>query len=222
MISKNWSVLSAKLEIDYDFDKSAAYGFLNLFSHKICTICNRMHRYITAIDMELPLLGIDLGYSATAKSCGVACSVEDDLHALNFGDCIQDVARRIRDNGPHILIIEAVLSTYHSPEGNPAIRGEFEKGRGWYHGPGVTTFAAALRFLSQLDQQLPKTIQLPLVEGFLSYKPTRTSHETDARRLIDEFAVAERFIPHDGSQPICMGISGIPEIRRYNAPTQQR
>ena len=177
-----------------------------------------MYRYSTQIDIDLPLLGIDLGYSTKTKSCGVARSGSVDVYALCFGECIDHVVRLIREHGVHILILEAVLSTYHNPEGNPAIRGEFEKGRGWYHGPGVTTFAAALRFLDQLDQKLPAGLKLPLVEGFLSYKPTRTTHEADARRLIDEFAVAERFLSCAGSQPICKTVNGVPEIRRYNAP----
>lgn len=177
-----------------------------------------MQRYITKTDVDLPLLGIDLGYSAKTKSCGVARSGSDAVQALCFGECIDHVARLIREYGPHILILEAVLSTYHNPEGNPATRGDFEKGRGWYHGPGVTTFAAALRFLNQLDRQLQSGITLPLVEGFLSYKPVRTTHEDDARRLVDEFAVAERFLPCAGSQPICEIIRGIPEIIRYNKP----
>ena len=180
-----------------------------------------MHRYTARVDSELPLLGIDLGYSAKAKSCGFAHSGDEHLHTLYFGECIDHAAQLICERGPHVLILEAVLSTYHNSAGNPDIRGEFEKGRGWYHGPGVTTFAAALRFLDQLDQKLPKDIQLPLVEGFLSYKPTRTTHEADARRLVDEFAIAERFAPCDSSQAICTKINGIPKIRRYNAPIKR-
>jgi hypothetical protein len=57
-----------------------------------------------------------------------------------------------------------------------------------------------------------------MFEGFLSYKPKRTKHEDDARRLVDEFAVAERFLPCNGSQPICEAIKGVSEIRRYNLP----
>lgn len=177
-----------------------------------------MYRYYTETDVDLPLLGIDLGYSAKAKSCGVACSTNGIVRALCFGECIDYVARLICDSGSHVLILEAVLSTCHNDEGNPVIRGDFEKGRGWYHGPGVTTFAAALRFLEQLDRRLPPAMRLPLVEGFLSYKPAQTTHEEDARRLVDEFSVAERFLPREGSQPICNQIKGIPEIRRYNQP----
>lgn len=177
-----------------------------------------MYRYTAEINPRLPLLGIDLGYSATTKSCGIAYSRDSESHALCFGECVDYAAQLIRKDGACNLILEAVLSTYHSPAGNPNIRGDFEKGRGWYHGPGVTTFAAALRFLEQLDEQLPQFIQLPLIEGFLSYKPVRTLHTDDARRLVDEFSAAERFFPHEGSQPICKTINRIPEIRRYNRP----
>ena len=111
-----------------------------------------------------------------------------------------------------------MLSTYHNAAGNPEIRGQFEKGRGWYHGPGVTTFAAALRFIDVLDRRLPGGQQLPLVEGFLSYKTHRTQHQQDAQRLVDEFAQAEQFTAASGSQSIHPQIFGIPAIRRYNAP----
>ena len=177
-----------------------------------------MYRYTTIIPERMPLLGIDLGYSAKTKSCGIARSGSQDLHAFGFGDCIDYTVFLIREHGAHVLIIEAVLSTYHRPDGNPDIRGDFEKGRGWYHGPGVTTYAAALRFLDQLDRQLPATFQLPVVEGFLSYKPSPTRHIDDAGRLVNEFTVAEQFIPIDGSEPISRQIHGVPNIRRFNAP----
>ena len=175
-----------------------------------------MCRYTIKIADGLPLLGIDLGYSAKNKSCGVARSGNFDAVALGFGECIEYVSRLVREGGPHVLILEAVLSTYHGPDGNPAIRGVFEKGRGWYHGPGVTTYAAALRFLDEIDRQLPAGQVLPLVEGFLSYKPTRTNHVDDAQRLVDEFSSAERFLPSVGSEPISTKIDGVPEIRRFN------
>lgn len=166
---------------------------------------------------QLPLLAIDLGYSATQASCGIA-AMQSEPHTLAFGDCIRWTAEYLRNHGPHILILEAVLSTYHRPDGNPTIRGDFEKGRGWYHGPGVSTYAAALRFLQELAPELPDFGPLPLVEGFLSYKPVKTTHAHDAQRLLEEFARAERFSPCEGSEPICPFIHGIPEIRRYNKP----
>lgn len=180
-----------------------------------------LHRYTTEITSKLPLLGIDLGYSAKTRSCGIAQSGSSCARDLCFGECVEYVLQLIEEHGPHVLILEAVLSTYHSQNGNPSIRGEFEKGRGWYHGPGVTTYAAALRFLDQVDQRLSPGTVLPLVEGFLSYKPSRTTHLADAQRLVDEFASAERFQPCNGSEPICAKINGVPEIRRFNAPTRK-
>ncbi|CAI8356898.1 MAG: Uncharacterised protein [Opitutia bacterium UBA7350] len=176
------------------------------------------YAFTAKLPPRLPRLAIDLGYSATQASCGIATQ-KNKTHTLHFGACIEWTAEYLHSNGPHILILEAVLSTYHKADGNPHIRGTFEKGRGWYHGPGVSTYAAAFRFLQALAPQLPNFGPLPLVEGFLSYKPTKTSHAHDAERLIKEFECAERFTPCPGSEPICPLIDNIPEIRRYNKPT---
>ena len=176
-----------------------------------------MSPYTATIPPKLPLLGIDLGYSATQASCGIA-TINGISESLEFGDCIEWTANYLNTNGPHVLILEAVLSTYHNPEGNPANRGDFEKGRGWYHGPGVSTFAAALRFLNQLEIHYQGNQTIPLVEGFLSYKPKKTTHADDAKRLVKEFHTAEQFVPLPGSQAILPSIVGVPEIRRYNAP----
>jgi len=160
-------------------------------------------RFTSQIDTSLPIIGIDLGYSSTAKSCGITSTFSDISHELTFGECVDFVMTILQENGPQILIIEAVLSTYHLPNGNPFIRGEFEKGRGWYHGPGVSTFAAAIRLLNLLNEGLPKEIQsIPIIEGFLSYKSKRTTHREDATRLVNEFEKAERFHPHPDSEPI--------------------
>ena len=178
-----------------------------------------MQRYTTRLESSLPLLAVDLGYSARSKSCGVAWADGTVVQSFEFGECIQAVAQQLSTGGRHTLILEAVLSTYHTIEGNPMIRGDFEKGRGWYHGPGVSTFAAALRFVRELDRVLPNDLRpIPLVEGFLSYKPVRTAHSEDARRLLAEFNHAECFEALSGSEPICDLIDGVPQIRRYNKP----
>ncbi len=178
-----------------------------------------MKRYTATLQPGLPILAIDLGYSAKLPSCGFTCSGDPALRSLHFGAAIEAAAALLIENGPHTLILEAVLSTYHSPSGNPDIRGDFEKGRGWYYGPGVSTYAGALRFLTVLDQKLPKAIApIPLVEGFLSFKKTRSQHSEDARRLLSEFPTAERFQARPGSEPISPQIDGVPAILRYNAP----
>jgi len=176
-------------------------------------------RFSAVSDPALPIIAIDLGYSANSRSCGFAHSGTKETQTLRFGECISSTVELLKQQGRHQLILEAVLSTYHRFDGNPDIRGDFEKGRGWYYGPGVATLAAALRFLHVLDQQLPKAMQaIPLVEGFLSYKKTRTQHCDDARRLLDEFKTAERFEARQGSEPLSPQIAGIPLIIRYNAP----
>jgi|TARA_B110000093_G_scaffold183183_1_gene232584 hypothetical protein len=178
-----------------------------------------MKRYTKQLEPDLPLLAVDLGYSARSKSCGVAWSGGAVVQSLEFGECIEAVAQQLSNVGRHTLILEAVLSTYHAIQGNPMIRGEFEKGRGWYHGPGVTTFAAALRFVCELDRVLPNDLRpIPLVEGFLSYKPVRTAHSEDALRLLVEFDQAECFEALAESEPICDLLDGVPQIRRYNKP----
>jgi hypothetical protein len=176
-----------------------------------------MHPFTAELSPNLPRLAIDLGYSATQASCGIA-TPDGKTQSLQFGESIPWIADYLRKNGPHILILEAVLSTYHNPKGNPEIRGEFEKGRGWYHGPGVSTYAAAMRFMQELAPRLPDFGPLPIVEGFLSYKPSKTTHIHDAQRLLSEFDTAERFNPCPRSEPILPIIQGIPEIRRYNKP----
>ncbi|KRP36430.1 MAG: hypothetical protein ABS34_07475 [Opitutaceae bacterium BACL24 MAG-120322-bin51] len=178
-----------------------------------------MQRYTTRLESDLPLLAVDLGYSARSKSCGVAWAGGAVVQSLEFGECIERVAQQLSRVGRHTLILEAVLSSYHTSQGNPTIRGEFEKGRGWYHGPGVTTFAAALRFVRELNRALPSDLRpIPLVEGFLSYKPVRTAHSEDALRLLVEFDQAECFEALSGSEPICDLLDGVPQIRRYNRP----
>ena len=178
-----------------------------------------MKRFTANIDNSLPIVAIDIGYSAQTASCALTYSDTRETKTIQFGECIETTRHLIEKKGKHIIILEAVLSTYHRPDGNPDIRGDFEKGRGWYYGPGVSTFAAATRFLQVLDQKLPEDIrQIPIVEGFLSYKKIRTQHADDAQRLLKEFYNAERFNARSGCEPIISEIEGIPNIVRYNQP----
>lgn len=178
-------------------------------------------RFTAQLDSKLPRIAVDLGYSATARSCGLCSTFLPDPVELSFGECVRVIAHQLVEKGPQTLILEAVLSTYHTADGNPSVRGLFEKGRGWYHGPGVSTFAAAHRYLHELDRLLPADMRpIPLVEGFLSYKPTRTKHGEDAVRILREFDNAERYMPELGSEPLCKLIDDVPEIRRYNPPPE--
>ena len=175
--------------------------------------------FTATIDPNLPILAIDLGYSANNRSCGFAHSGTQESCSLHFGACIEATLQLLREAGPHLLILEAVLSTYHRPDGNPDIRGEFERGRGWYYGPGVATYAGAQRFLLQLEKHLPKLDQpLPLVEGLLSFKKHRTEHSDDARQMLEGFAQAERYQAPAASEPILSSIDGVPRIYKFNQP----
>ena len=178
-----------------------------------------MKRYTASIDTSIPIIAIDIGYSAQTASCALTYSDSQETQTIQFGECIEMTRHLIEEKGNHTIILEAVLSTYHRPNGNPDIRGDFEKGRGWYYGPGVSTFAAAIRFLQVLDQKLSEDIRpIPVVEGFLSYKKIRSQHSDDAKRLLKEFFTAKRFKARSGSLPIISEIEGIPSIIRYNHP----
>ena len=161
--------------------------------------------------------------SLDCSACGAPISIRNPATvsiACPYCDCVMmRTDKGIEEKGKHTIVLEAVLSTYHRPDGNPDIRGDFEKRRGWYYGPGVSTFAAAIRFLQVLDQKLPEGIRpIPIVEGFLSYKKIRTQHADDAQRLLKEFYTAERFKARSGSEPIISEIEGMPSIVRYNNP----
>jgi hypothetical protein len=175
--------------------------------------------FTATMTTDLPILAIDLGYSANNRSCGFAHSDDRESHNMRFGDCIEATVQRLKIAGPHLLILEAVLSTYHRPDGNPDIRGEFERGRGWYYGPGVATYAGAQRFLLQLEKRLPKLDHpIPLVEGLLSFKKHRTEHCDDARRMLEAFETAEQHEAQTGSEPILPSIDGAPRIYKFNQP----
>jgi hypothetical protein len=175
--------------------------------------------FTATMTTDLPILAIDLGYSANNRSCGFAHSDGRESHNMRFGECIEATVQRLQVAGPHLLILEAVLSTYHRPDGNPDIRGEFERGRGWYYGPGVATYAGAQRFLLQLEKRLPKLDHpIPLVEGLLSFKKHRTEHCDDARRMLEAFETAEQHEAPAGSEPILPSIDGAPRIYKFNQP----
>ena len=129
---------------------------------------HEMISYHTKINRAYyPHIAIDLGYSHDAASCGIMHSNIKEPTTLQFGATINEVARLVEQIGPCILILEAVLSTYHDELGNPDIRGVFEKGRGWYYGPGVVTYAAAIRFLRMLMQYCSSHATVYLAEAFL-------------------------------------------------------
>ncbi len=167
---------------------------------------------------SLPLIAVDIGYSKNRKTCGVAWQkqthVEVKSKNITFGDAITEVSKLIREMGSCVLVLEAVLSTYHAPNGNPEIRGEFEKGRGWYCGPGVVTFAAAMRFLSQLAIE-DDSCEVFLAEAFLSNKKEKTSHEEDAKTIAEKFWSTETKELNSETEPICDLVDKVPSVRMF-------
>jgi hypothetical protein len=165
-----------------------------------------------------PLVAIDLGYSNKKPSCGVMHTRLKEPQSLTFGACVKEVTRLVEKHRTLVLVVEAVLSTYHDEHGNPAIRGAFQKGRGWYHGPGVATYAAAVRLLRTLRLAFSGNATAYLAEAFLSFKETRSSHSNDARIIFDSFwDTATEKLP-DGTEPIQDFIEGVPQVRVFRLP----
>jgi hypothetical protein len=54
-----------------------------------------MKRYTNQLESDLPLLAVDLGYSARTRSCGVAWSSGADVQSFEFGECIDAVAQQL-------------------------------------------------------------------------------------------------------------------------------
>ncbi len=160
-------------------------------------------------------VAIDLGYSHDAASCGIMHADIKEPATLQFGATIKEVARLVEQIGTCVLILEAVLSTYHDEHGNPDIRGDFEKGRGWYYGPGVLTYAAANRFLRILRQNCSSNASVYLAEAFLSFKKKYSRHSDDAMIIFDSFWDTQSEILKDGTEPILDFIEGIPSVKIF-------
>ena len=103
---------------------------------------------------DCQLVVVDLGYSARKRSCGLFWTGTDRPVELMFGDAVRRTAEAVRQFSKPLLVLEGVLSTYHAPSGNPDVRGTFERGRGWYYGAGVLSFASAFHFLQMLNECL--------------------------------------------------------------------
>lgn len=175
-----------------------------------------MITYQTIIDRrDYPLVAIDLGYSHSAASCGIMHAGIKEPATLQFGATIEEVISLVEQFGTLVLILEAVLSTYHDEHGNPDIRGDFEKGRGWYYGPGVATYTAAIRFLRILHQQCTSNSIVYLAEAFLSFKKKRSSHSDDALIIFNSFWDTHSESLKDGTEPILDFIEGIPSVRVF-------
>jgi hypothetical protein len=161
-----------------------------------------------------PVVAVDIGYSASRPSCGLAWS--GGSQALEFGAAITRTTELLRDfDWTAVLVIEAVLSTFHQENGNPDIRGDFELGRGWYYGAGVLSFAAALRFLACLADHHAAGPPLSLAEAFLSNKDTPTGHAVDAECIRDNFWGTQPALLRPGVEAASTLIEGVPSVRVF-------
>jgi hypothetical protein len=163
------------------------------------------------------LLVIDIGYSSTRHTCGVAWSGQSEAEECTFGEAIEKSADvlGLQGNGRTVLVLEAVLSMRHDSKGNPGIRGAFERGRGWYYGAGAVTLIAAQRFLSELAMRLPEPQTVVLAEAFLTHKRTPGSHAADASKILAEFWSREPVELDRGVEPISPLIHGVPPVRSF-------
>ena len=121
---------------------------------------------------DLPCMAVDLGFSGTSRSCGVA-SLDDKgtlrLVRRTFSECVAEVATHVRLHSECVLVIEAPLSACFDGRGNPCARGPFEaspKPRWWSLGAGATMALAAQHFLRFVQQHM-RSGTLHLVEGFV-------------------------------------------------------
>lgn len=169
----------------------------------------------TLRDESMKMLVIDIGYSKSSKSCGLKTALQ--CISLTFGDAIKETAKQINDNACSLLVIEAPLSMFHNKSGNPEIRGEFEKGRAWYHGAGASTLLAAQRFIQQLQAFIPDDRELYLAEAFLSFKEQATSHVDDASEIFTRFWSTTPEIMTAECEPIIAEVEGIPSVRTFLA-----
>jgi hypothetical protein len=140
---------------------------------------------------QLPCMAVDLGFSGTSRSCGVASL--DDKGALSpvrrtFSECVTEVAAHVHRHGECVLVIEAPLSACFNARGNPCARGSFEaspKPRWWSLGAGATMALAAQHFLRFVQQRMVGGT-LHLVEGYV-VGPDSGADESVAAHLLAAF-----------------------------------
>jgi hypothetical protein len=172
-----------------------------------------------AMSRPLPLVAVDLGYSSRTRSCGIARTGSAECEALTFGEAISRVRGLLEENRGRVLVLEAALSTLHDLKGNPQIRCEEEKGRGWYWGPGVLSLVAATRFLNELAKRLKAGSPVRVAEAFLSNKTGPRAHIADAAQIVRQFWQTKPVRLAEGVEPLPM-IRGVPSIRVFRADSK--
>lgn len=160
------------------------------------------------------LVAVDIGYSETSASCGVAWA-GGEACCLQFGQCLDYVVSIVQRHPDRVvLVLEAPLSTCHDAFANPTIRGSFESGRGWYYGAGATVTLAVMRLVDQLARRTPQGSHAVLAEAFLSRKSEPSRHADDAAVILRDFWTTRPSTLKPGVEPIC-GIVGVPPVRAF-------
>ncbi len=145
---------------------------------------------------QLPILAADIGFGA-AKSFGVAANrpgSADPPTCFNFGDGVRAVAEFVTAHWESVLIVEAPLSGLFDQTGNPRPR-PFERRkedgksqtRAWYMQAGAAVALGALMLFRELQLQVSHPRTLHVLEGFVTFKCTKSPHEADAAALIRAF-----------------------------------
>ena len=172
-------------------------------------------------DESESLIAIDIGYSTSRPTCGLATSrdIGSVRRKLTFGAMVDEVVELLtrRRDHPPIVIIEAPLSTCHEESGNPKLRGTFEVGRPWWVGAGATVTLAAQRLLGQLASRLPSGgAPIPMAEAFLSNKQQATCHLSDARIILERFSMTKPERLEIGTTGLMRLTAEPPPVRVFN------
>lgn len=146
--------------------------------------------------VSLPAMAVDLGFGA-AKSCGLAWQIvpgEPQVKRVDFGRCVEEVARFLSENTESALIVEAPLSGLFDPLGNPKGRTPFERStingktslRYWYVQAGAAVGLGAIFLFTRVSRLVkPESNVANLFEGFVSFKTRRSDHVEDALALLN-------------------------------------
>jgi hypothetical protein len=146
---------------------------------------------------QSPVIAIDLGFSKSRKSCGIAWkdnTGKPKADNFKFSEALGKVHTIISNskNNTAVLIIEAPLSGNFDEQGNPVSRGDFEKpnkkNHEWYLRAGAAMALAAIFFLKKLsDNLINKHLQIHLYEGFFTGKSKPKQHKKVAEKLLNCF-----------------------------------
>jgi len=147
---------------------------------------------------DLPVLAIDLGFSGSKASCGLAFRESQGADVVpqnyRFDACVKKAAELFASHKDSVLILEAPLSAAFNSKGNPQSRGDFEgmpKPRWWSLRAGAAMALAAQYFLKDLSQRIPKDVRCNLIEGFITGENSGNDADVAASLLSSLSSVKE-------------------------------